>query len=43
MKMKRIIETRRKFLNFSLMIDRSYHFFNELKKLIERYFKNEEI
>ncbi len=24
------------------MINRNYHFFNSLKKLIERYFKNEE-
>jgi hypothetical protein len=34
-KMKRIIETRWGFLNFSLMIDRSYHFLNSLRKLIE--------
>ncbi len=25
------------------MFDRSYHFFNSLKKLIEQYFKNEEV
>jgi hypothetical protein len=43
MKMKRIIETRWKFSNFFLMIDRSYHFFNFLKKLIEQYFRNEEV
>jgi hypothetical protein len=42
-KMKRIIETRWKFSSFFLMIDRSYHFFNSLKKLIEQYFKNEEV
>jgi hypothetical protein len=42
MKMKRIIKTRWKFLNFFLMNDRSYHFLNSLKKLIEQYFKNED-
>jgi succinate dehydrogenase hydrophobic anchor subunit len=42
-KMKRIIETRWEFLNFFLMIDWNYHFFSSLKKLIEQYFKNEEI
>jgi hypothetical protein len=41
--MKRIIETRWKFSNVFLIIDRSYHFFNSLKKLIEQYFKNEEV
>jgi hypothetical protein len=35
MKMKRIIETRWKFSSFFLMIDRSYHFFSFLRKLIE--------
>jgi ribosomal protein L18E len=43
MNMKRIIETRWKFSSFFLMIDRSYHFLNFLKKLIEQYFRNEEI
>ncbi len=43
MKMKRIIKTRWKFSNFFLIIDWSYHFLNFLKKLIEQYFKNEEI
>jgi succinate dehydrogenase hydrophobic anchor subunit len=43
MKMKRIIETRWKFSSFFLMIDRNYHFLNFLRKLIEQYFKNEEV
>ncbi len=43
LKMKRIIETRWNFSSFFLMIDRNYHFFNSLKKLIEQYFKNEKI
>jgi succinate dehydrogenase hydrophobic anchor subunit len=43
MKMKWIIETRWKFSSFFLMIDRSYHFFNFLRKLIEQYFKNEKV
>jgi hypothetical protein len=43
MKMKRIIETRWRLSSFFLMIDRSYHFLNFLKKLIEQYFKNEEV
>jgi hypothetical protein len=43
MKMKRIIETRWRFSSFFLMIDRNYHFFNFLKKLIEQYFRNEEV
>ncbi len=43
MKMKRIIETRWKFSSFFLMIDRSYHFLNFLRKLVEQYFKNEEV
>jgi succinate dehydrogenase hydrophobic anchor subunit len=42
-KMKRIIETRWRFSNVFLMIDRSYHFFNSLRKLIEQYFWNEKI
>jgi hypothetical protein len=43
MKMKWIIETRWKLSSFFLMIDRSYHFLNFLRKLIEQYFKNEEV
>jgi succinate dehydrogenase hydrophobic anchor subunit len=43
MKMKRIIETRWEFSSFFLMMDRSYHFLNLLRKLIEQYFKNEEV
>jgi succinate dehydrogenase hydrophobic anchor subunit len=43
MKIKRIIETRWKFSSFFLMIDRSYHFLSFLRKLIEQYFKNEEV
>jgi succinate dehydrogenase hydrophobic anchor subunit len=42
-KIKRIIETRWKFSNVFLMIDRSYHFLNPLRKLIEQYFKNEKV
>jgi hypothetical protein len=41
--MKRIIETRWEFSNVFLMIDRSYHFFSFLRKLIEQYLKNEEV
>ncbi len=41
--MKRIIETRWKLSNVFLMIDRSYHFLNFLRKLIEQYLKNEEV
>jgi succinate dehydrogenase hydrophobic anchor subunit len=43
MKMKRIIKTRWKFSSFFLMIDRSYHFLSSLRKLVEQYFKNEEV
>ncbi len=43
MKMKRIIKARWKFSSFFLMINRSYHFLNFLRKLIEQYFRNEEV